>query len=130
MGDPFASGMVAEQDSVCRAVRRQREGYRRLAVRSAKVVDAGHALCAWRKVAMEYDIDRVDEMVLALLYLTSSQDRYATRAWKGLNWEAMDRLHEKGYISDPKGKSPSVVLSETGAALSRELFFKHFGVKE
>ena len=41
---------------------------------------------------MEYDKDRVDDMVLALLYLTSSQDEYAARAWKGMNWEAMDRL--------------------------------------
>jgi hypothetical protein len=79
---------------------------------------------------MEYDKDKVDEMVLALLFLTSSQDRYATRAWKGMSWEVMDRLHEKGYISDPKGKSPSVLLSEEGARRSKEFFFKHFGVDE
>jgi hypothetical protein len=79
---------------------------------------------------MEYDKDKVDEMVLALLYLTSFQNKYATRAWKGMNWSAMDRLHEKGYISDPKGKAKSVVLTEEGENLSRELFFKHFGVKE
>ena len=79
---------------------------------------------------MEYDKDGVDEMVLALLYLTSSRDKYATRAWKGLNSEVMDRLFTKGYIGDPKGKSPSVALTEAGAKLSKELFFKHFGVKE
>ena len=79
---------------------------------------------------MEYDKDRVDEMVLALLYLTSSHDKYGTRAWKGMDWEAMDRLYEKGYISDPKGKPASVVLTEAGAKLSKELFFKHFGAKE
>jgi hypothetical protein len=76
---------------------------------------------------MEYDKDKVDEMVLALLFLTSSRDQYATRAWKGLNWEALDRLYQKGYISDPREKSPNVALSEEGAKLSRELFFKHFG---
>ncbi|MFC2078937.1 DUF6429 family protein [Candidatus Bipolaricaulota bacterium] len=69
-------------------------------------------------------------MMLALLFLTSSSDQYATRAWKGLSWDVMDRLHEKGYISDPHSKSPSVVLSEEGARLSKELFFQHFGVKE
>jgi len=79
---------------------------------------------------MEYDKDRVDEMVLALLYLTSSHDEYGTRAWKGLDWEAMDRLYQKGYISDPKGKAMSIVLTEAGAKLSKELFFKHFGAKE
>lgn len=79
---------------------------------------------------MEYNIDKVDEMVLALLYLTSSKDKYGTRAWKGLEWATLDRLHKKGYISDPQSKSPSVALSEEGAALSKELFFKHFGVEE
>ncbi|MEI8131966.1 MAG: DUF6429 family protein [Leptolinea sp.] len=79
---------------------------------------------------MEFDKEKVDEMVLALLFLTSSQDQYATRAWKGLNWETLDRLYEKGFISDPKEKSPSVALSEAGAKLSKELFFKHFSLKE
>ena len=77
---------------------------------------------------MEYDKDKVDEIILALLYLTSSHDEYATRAWKGLDWDALDRLHKKGYISDPKGKGPSLVLSEEGGRLSKELFFTHFGV--
>jgi len=79
---------------------------------------------------MNYDKDRADEMVLALLYLTSSRDKYATRAWKGFDWETMDRLYQKGYISDPKSKSASVVLTETGAKLSKELFFKYFAAKE
>lgn len=79
---------------------------------------------------MEYNKDRVDEMVLALLYLTSSHDKYGTRAWKGMDWEAMDRLYKKGYIGDPKGKTMSVVLTESGTRLSKEFFFKHFEVKE
>lgn len=76
---------------------------------------------------MEYDENKVDEMVLALLYLTSSRDQYGTRAWKGLNWEVLDRLHEKGYIGDPREKSPTVLLTESGAKLSWELFTKYFG---
>jgi len=79
---------------------------------------------------MKYDKDRVDEMILALLYLTSSHDQYGTRAWKGLDWGAMDRLYQKGYISDPTGKTVSVALTEEGAKLSEALFFKHFGVKD
>jgi len=79
---------------------------------------------------MEYNKDKVDEMILALLYLTSSHDKYGTRAWKGLDWEALDRLYKKGYINNPKGKDLSVVLSETGARLSRELFFKYFAARE
>jgi predicted transcriptional regulator len=79
---------------------------------------------------MEYDKDKVDEMVLALLSLTSFSDQYGTRAWKGMDWDAMDRLYEKGFISNPKGKAKSVVLTEEGKKLSEELFVKHFGIKE
>jgi hypothetical protein len=79
---------------------------------------------------MEYDKDKVDEMVLALLYLTSTADKYGTRAWKGQDWVAMDRLYEKGYISNPKSKALSVAITEEGAKLSKELFFKYFDAKE
>lgn len=76
---------------------------------------------------MEYDTDKVDEMVLALLYLTTFEDQFGLRAWKGMDWDAMNRLHEKGYIGNPKSKAKSVALSEKGAKLSEELFKKHFG---
>ena len=79
---------------------------------------------------MEYDQEKVDEMVLALLYLTSSQNQFGTRAWKGLDWDTLDRLYKKGYISDPQSKSPTLVLSEEGARLSKELFARYFGTKE
>jgi len=77
---------------------------------------------------MEYDKDKVDEMVLALLYLTMfGEDQYGARAWKSHDWDAMDRLHQKGYISDPKSKAKSVVMTEEGAKRARELFERHFG---
>jgi hypothetical protein len=78
---------------------------------------------------MEYDKDKVDEMILALLYLTSSRDQYATRAWKGLDVNILDRLHAKGFVGDPRGKGPTIDLTEAGAALSKELFIKHFGIQ-
>ena len=73
---------------------------------------------------MEYNQDKVDEVVLALLYLTLHDGQ---RAWKGHDWEALGRLHEKGLISDPVSKAKSVVLSERGLKLCEELFQKHFG---
>lgn len=39
----------------------------------------------------------------------------------------MDRLYEKGYISNPKGKSKSVALSDEGLAKAREVFDGLFG---
>ena len=78
---------------------------------------------------MDYDHDKVDEITLALLWLTSFKDPVGVRAWKGQHWDTMDRLHAKSFISDPKGKTKSVVLTEEGEKLSRELFAKHFGLK-
>lgn len=79
---------------------------------------------------MEYDTDKVDDMMLALLYLTSTQSQFGTRAWKGLDVAVLDRLHQKGYIAAPDRKSPTLTLTDTGATLSKELFFKHFGVEK
>jgi hypothetical protein len=40
---------------------------------------------------MALDTDRIDEAVLALLYLGL---HHHFRAWKGFDWDAMSRLHE------------------------------------
>ena len=79
---------------------------------------------------MEYDKDKVDDMVLALLFLTSSRDQYGTRAWKGLDVTVLDRLYQRGYISDPQRKTPTLVLSEEGAKRSRELFAHYCGTQD
>lgn len=76
---------------------------------------------------MEYDEDKVDEMVLALLFLiTFGESPYGARAWKGHDWNVLDRFHAKGYISDPRSKAKSVVVTEEGVKQSRALFAKHF----
>jgi len=75
---------------------------------------------------MKYDEEKVDELVLALLYLTSFTQSGITRAWKGQDWDVLDRLHEKGLISDPKSKAKSVVLSDDAAKESARLFHKYF----
>lgn len=53
---------------------------------------------------MEYDKEKVDEMVLALPYLTTFDERPDWRAWTSHDWDALDRLHAKGYIWDQKAK--------------------------
>lgn len=40
---------------------------------------------------MRIDKDKIDDAILASLFLTRGRDG---RAWKGLDWEAMNRLHE------------------------------------
>lgn len=75
---------------------------------------------------MEIDHDKIDEVVLALLCLTMWDDRGVTRAWKGQNWDVLNRLFQKGWILDPKNKNKSVVLTEEGEALAQQFFEKHF----
>ena len=74
---------------------------------------------------MKYNTDKVDEMALALLYLTLHE---GNRAWKAMDWDVSDRLHEKGLIEDPVGKSKSVVLTEEGLQRCKKLFAEHFGL--
>jgi predicted transcriptional regulator len=75
---------------------------------------------------MEYDTTKVDEVILALLHLSAHSDHGITRAWKGFDWDAMDRLHAQGFISDPKSKAKSVVLTEEGERKAEELFRRYF----
>jgi hypothetical protein len=79
---------------------------------------------------MKPNPDAIDDAVLALLHLTSFQEGHGpfavSRAWKGHDWDALGRLHAKGYISDPVGKAKSVALSEDGARRAEELFARLF----
>ncbi len=68
---------------------------------------------------MNIDEEEIDDVVLALFQLTLHEK---CRAWKGLDFEVMNRLHEKGLIHDPVNKSKSVVLSDEGLRKSKELF--------
>lgn len=77
---------------------------------------------------MDIDYDKIDDTVLALLHLTSFEKHGITRAWKGHDWEALDRLHEKGMVTDPRNKAKSLVLSDEGAKRARALFETQFGM--
>ena len=77
-------------------------------------------------MAIDIDTDRIDDAVLALLLLGLHD---GCRVWKGFDWEAMNRLHNKGLISDPVGKAKSVVLTEEGQRRAERLFEELFAVR-
>ena len=68
---------------------------------------------------MAINRDKIDDAALALLYITLHDDN---RAWKGMDWDVLGRLHEKGMIHDPVGKVKSVVLTEEGLSRAKALF--------
>jgi hypothetical protein len=73
---------------------------------------------------MELDTGKIDDAVLALLLLGIHDEH---RAWKGFDWDSLNRLHERGYISDPRSKAKSVVLTDEGLARATRLFDQLFG---
>lgn len=72
---------------------------------------------------MEIDTDKIDDAVLALLYLTLHDD---WRAWKGFDWDVLNRLHAQGYIENPRNRNKSVEFTEEGLARSELLFGELF----
>ena len=79
-------------------------------------------------MALPNDIDKekLAEIALAILWLGAHGDEENIRVWKGIDWDVMAVLHEKGWISDPIGKQKAVALSSEGARLAEEYFAKHF----
>lgn len=75
---------------------------------------------------MSLDTDKIDRAVLALLCLGLHD---VNRAWKGFDWEAMDRLHAKGFISEPRGKAKSVVFTEEGLREAERLLQELFSAE-
>lgn len=75
---------------------------------------------------MKLDEDKIDDAALALLRLTLHDERYP---WKTMDWNVTDRLHRKGLIENPVGKSKSVLLTDEGLRQSKclleTLFAQH-----
>ena len=72
---------------------------------------------------MAIDNEKIDEAALALLFLTLHE---GSRAWKQLDWNVTNRLHEKGLILDPANKSKSVLFTEAGLKLAEQCFNELF----
>ena len=70
------------------------------------------------------DWECVDEAALAIMLLGLHE---GWRTWKGFDWEVLNRLHDKGFITDPKTKAKSVIFTEEGLEESQRLFARLFG---
>jgi hypothetical protein len=77
-----------------------------------------------RHLPNDIDTDRLAETALAILSLTLHD---GGRVWKGLDWELMGLLHDKGWIVNPASKAKSVVLTEEGERLAQQFLRRHFG---
>ncbi len=68
---------------------------------------------------MDIDAEKIDDAVLALLWLTLHD---GCRAWKTIDWDTMERLHAEGMIENPVNRAKSVVLTEEGLRRAEERF--------
>lgn len=75
---------------------------------------------------MEYDDKLIEDAVLALLATYSSD---TGNAWKGFDFEIMNRLHEHGFISDPVNKNKSIWMTDEGLARGRQIADRLFGLR-
>ena len=73
------------------------------------------------------DQEKLAETALAILSLSSIAEKAGVRAWKGMDWDIMHMLFEKGWISNPVGKQKSVWLTKEGEELATQFLKKHFG---
>lgn len=67
---------------------------------------------------MEIDKEKIGNAALVLLYLTLDRDGHA---WKGIDWEALNRFCARGSIGGPVGKAKPVWITEEGIARSERL---------
>ncbi|MBS0454195.1 MAG: hypothetical protein JSS14_23075 [Proteobacteria bacterium] len=73
---------------------------------------------------MKYDMVQVEEALLALLGVFEFENG---RVWKRYDFATMDALHEKGLITEPRGRQESVYLTGEGLRRAKELAARHFG---
>ena len=72
---------------------------------------------------MARDTEKIDAAALALLYLTLHDN---ARAWKSMDWDALARLHDKGFIHDPVNKAKSVAFTDAGLKEAQRLCTQQF----
>lgn len=72
----------------------------------------------------DYDWEKIDDVVLALISLTlGANGPFTVR--KTFGRALLDRLHERGWISNPVGRSQFVFLSDEGLAHAQEALERH-----
>ena len=82
--------------------------------------------------------ERIDELTLLLMYLTSwdeenlfydengNLDKGVTKnAWKVYSFDAINKLTDKGYLYPTKYKNKSVTLTKEGEKLAESLMGKY-----
>ncbi len=76
---------------------------------------------------MDMDKSKIADAAMAMLALTMFSEDGVHRAWKGIDWDVLDDLFQRGWIQDPKGKAKSVVFTAQGRAMALGCAQRLFG---
>ena len=71
-------------------------------------------------------IESMHERVKCRWLTVHREDEFGALAWKGHDWETLNRLHEKELVGDPVSKAKSVILTPEGLARGQMLFEQLF----
>ena len=75
---------------------------------------------------MPYDDQKIEDALLALITVVSNRE--PGHFWKNYDFDLMNILYEKGYITQPRSRKKSAHLTlegqEKGLALAARLFGK------
>ena len=73
----------------------------------------------------------MEELTMMLIYLShfTEQDRFVNKddkyAWKGYDFDVLDKLDEKDYIRQGSHRSKSMYITKTGESKAIELLEKY-----
>ena len=76
---------------------------------------------------MSDELTLLERFTLVLLRESAMQEVGGLRCWKGYDWQVMNRLHEKGLITDPVGRAKSVFLTDEGRKRAEGLVEEYVG---
>ena len=79
---------------------------------------------------MPEELTMLERLTLVLLRQAAFQEGGDLRCWKGYDWQVMNRLHEKGLISDPVRKAKSVFLTDEGRRRAEALAAEYLGASD
>jgi hypothetical protein len=79
---------------------------------------------------MSEELTMLERLTLVLLRQTAFSEGGDLRCWKGYDWQVLNRLHEKGLISDPVRKAKSVFLTDEGRRQAEASAAEYLGVSD
>jgi hypothetical protein len=64
--------------------------------------------------------EQISKLTLLLLYLTSWKEKEVQRAWKGYDFDVLNKLEEDGFIAQSK-TAKSIYFTEEGIEEAKKL---------